>query len=566
MARAKPTPIPGPLPPLPTIPPEEQTPTVQLLLALLGQYRANDEQLRTVIEQQHAVNCELEQRVRALEAEVRRLKNLPARPTIKPSVLDQERNDVDDDPPPSAGATASTKRKRRRPSQRNKRHKRLQIHHCTVIEPEQLPACSRFRGYRNFDVQDLIITPFNTRYRLARYETPSGQFIVGKLPACLNNGHFAATLEAFIVHQYHHQRVTQPLLLEQLHQWGVDISAGQLSHILTERHESFHCEKDQLLLAGLGASTYVHVDDTGARHRGKNGYCTHIGNERFAYFQSTDSKSRINFLELLRGPRTNYLINEAAMQYLRTHKLPRAPRRRLRHSTTHFANEAAWNGHLDALNITTARHRRIATEAALLGSLIEHGFPPELVILSDDAGQFDVLRHALCWIHAERNIQALLAFNDIQAKQLAWVRTQLWDLYDDLKHYKLEPNDEAKLEIAQRFDELCRTKTNLQTLNQALKRLRNNKAELLLVLERPDIPLHNNLSERDIRDYVIKRKISGSTRSDNGRRARDTFASLKKTCQKLGIGFWDYLLDRLTLQNRIPPLPEVVAGTASLPP
>jgi hypothetical protein len=178
----------------------------------------------------------------------------------------------------------------------------------------------------------------------------------------------------------------------------------------------------------------------------------------------------------------------------------------------------------------------------------------------------DHRQHAQCWIHAERNIQALLAFNDLQAKQLAWVRTQLWDLYDDLKHYKLDPNDETKLQIAERFDELCRTKTNLQTLNQALKRLRNNKAELLLVLERPDIPLHNNSSENDIREYVIKRKISGSTRSDNGRRARDTFASLKKTCQKLGIDFWDYLLDRLTLDNRIPPLPDIVAGTASLPP
>ena len=101
-------------------------------------------------------------------------------------------------------------------------------------------------------------------------------------------------------------------------------SAGQLSHILTERHQSFHCEKEQLLLAGLATSAYIHVDDTGARHRGKNGYCTHIGNERFAYFQSTASKSRINFLELLRGPRTDYRINDAAMQYLRTHKLPRA--------------------------------------------------------------------------------------------------------------------------------------------------------------------------------------------------------------------------------------------------
>ena len=558
MPRAKPAPFPGPLPPLPAIPPEERTPLVNVLLALLEHYRATDEQ-------QRAVNAELEQRVHALEGEVRRLKNLPARPNIKPSVLDQVRDD-DDDPPTGAGAATSSTRKGRRPRTRNKRHKHLKIHHNTVIEPEQLPAGSRFRGYRNFYVQDLIISPFNTRYRLARYETPSGQFLIGKLPKYLNDGHFGPTLEAFIVHQYHHQRVTQPLLLEQLRQWGIDISAGQLSHILTERHASFHCEKDQLLLAGLATSAYVHVDDTGARHRGKNGYCTHIGNERFAYFQSTDSKSRINFLELLRGPRTDYRINDAAMHYLRSQKLPHAPRRRLGKSTAHFPDQVAWNTHLDALNITTKRHRRIATEAALLGSLIEHRFPPELVILSDDAGQFNVLRHALCWIHAERNIQALLPFNDIQAKQLAWVRTQLWDLYADLKHYKLDPNPEAKLEIAARFDELCRTKTHFQTLNQALKRLRNNKAELLLVLERPEIPLHNNLSESDIREYVIKRKISGSTRSDNGRRARDTFASLKKTCRKLGIGFWDYLLDRLTLDQRIPPLPDLIAGTASLPP
>ena len=558
MASTRPKSVLGPLPPLPTIPPEERTPLVNVLLAVLEQYQTRDEQHRALI-------GELEQRVHALEAEVRRLKNLPPRPNIKPSALDKDRDD-DDPPSPSAGATASNPRKRRRPRKRHKRNKRLYIHHTTVLEPEHVPPGSRSRGYRDFFVQDLIITPFNTRYRLARYETSTGQFLVGKLPESLHDGHFGPTLKSFILHQHHHQRVTQPLLLDQLLQWGIDISAGQLSRILTDGHESFHQEKDQLLLSGLAASTYVHVDDTGARHLGKNAYCTHIGNERFAFFESTGSKSRINFLELLRGPHTGYVINKTAAKYLRTQNFPHAPRRRLTRATTHFGDETDWNNHLKALNITTERHRRIATEAALLGSLIEHGFPPELVILSDDAGQFNVLRHALCWIHAERNIQALVPFNDTQAKQLAWVRHQLWDLYDDLKAYKLNPNDESKLEIDARFDELCRTKTTFQTLNQALKRLRNNKAELLLVLERPDIPLHNNLSERDIRDYVIKRKISGSTRSENGRRARDTFASLKKTCHKLGIGFWDYLIDRLTLDRRILPLPDIVAATDSPPP
>jgi len=86
------------------------------------------------------------------------------------------------------------------------------------------------------------------------------------------------------------------------------------------------------------------------------------------------------------------------------------------------------------------------------------------------------------------------------------------------------------------------------------------------VLERPDIPLHNNLSERDIRAYVIKRKISGSTRSENGRRCRDTFTSLIKTCSKQDINFWDYLGDRLRRENLIPYLPDLLSGKVCLVP
>jgi len=79
-----------------------------------------------------------------------------------------------------------------------------------------------------------------------------------------------------------------------------------------------------------------------------------------------------------------------------------------------------------------------------------------------------------------------------------------------------------------------------------------------MVLERPEIPLHNNESERDIREYVKRRKISGSSRSDDGRRCRDTFISLKKTCRKLGVSFWRYLQDRIIDQFIIPPLPSLI--------
>jgi len=57
---------------------------------------------------------------------------------------------------------------------------------------------------------------------------------------------------------------------------------------------------------------------------------------------------------------------------------------------------------------------------------------------------------------------------------------------------------------------------------------------------------------------VKKQKISGGTRSELGRQCRDTFSSLKKTCRKLGISFWDYLTDRISCSDHIPLLPQLV--------
>ena len=137
-------------------------------------------------------------------------------------------------------------------------------------------------------------------------------------------------------------------------------------------------------------------------------------------------------------------------------------------------------------------------------------------------------------------------------------RSDIWQLYRDLKAYRLNPDDTQKIELGKRFDDLFAGKTGFITLDLALKRIHNNRQELLLVLDRPDIPLHNNLSESDIREYVKRRKISGSTRSDIGRKCRDTFTSLKKTCRKLGISFFKYLEDRVEKKNDILLLAELM--------
>ena len=375
--------------------------------------------------------------------------------------------------------------------------------------------------------------------------------------------HFGPDLISYVLHQYHHNHVTQPLLHEELTQRGIVISTGQVNRILTEDKQVFHQEKAALLTAGLTTASYIQVDDTSARHNGKNGYCTHIGNEFFAYFASTDSKSRLNFLQVLRGEYTDYVINEVALAYWQEYGVAAALMAALSAGATHFADVAAWNAHLQALGVTTARLVRITTEGALLGSLIEHGVSPELVVLSDGAGQFNILVHAACWVHAERPLARMIPHNDEHRLVIEQLRQQIWQLYQDLKAWLQQPQPEQVAALTARFEALCSQSTAYPNINQVLKDMRGHQADLLRVLSRPEVPLHNNAAESDIRDYVKKRKISGSTRSDDGRRCRDTFASLKKTCRKLGIGFWDYLRDRVRGLGQIPHLANLIRQRAA---
>ncbi|MBP1183002.1 hypothetical protein JOE48_004966 [Methylobacterium sp. PvR107] len=103
-------------------------------------------------------------------------------------------------------------------------------------------------------------------------------------------------------------------------------------------------------------------------------------------------------------------------------------------------------------------------------------------------------------------------------------------------------------------------------LDRLLARLHRHKAALLRVLERPEIPLHTNGSENDIRACVTKRKISGGTMSEAGRTARDVMFGLMKTCAKLGISFFRYLGDRLGIPDgdAIPSLPDLVRNAATV--
>jgi hypothetical protein len=252
------------------------------------------------------------------------------------------------------------------------------------------------------------------------------------------------------------------------------------------------------------------------------------------------------------------VVNEVARAYWVEQELSAAVAETLAVGPAVFADPAAWQTHLTAAGVTSVRPVRIATEGALLGSLIEHGVSPELVVLSDGAPQFDILVHASCWLHAERPLARMVPFGAAHREAIEGVRGRIWELYQKLKAYQQQPEPSQQAGLQAQFDALCAERTGYPSVDGVLKEMQAHRADLLRVLGRPEVPLHNNVSEGHIREYVTRRKVSGGTRSEAGRRCRDTFASLKKTCRCLGVNFWDYLQDRLLGRGLVPRLAELV--------
>jgi hypothetical protein len=373
-----------------------------------------------------------------------------------------------------------------------------------------------------------------------------------------------------ILAQYHQGQTTVPRLVEMLQMVGIAISKRQVVRILTNANAAFIAEARDVLRAGLSHGGWISVDDTGARHRSRNGFCTQIGNDAFTFFATTGSKSRANFLDLLRAGHGDYVLNDQAFAYMHRRNLAGPVITMLAaHPARRFADQAAWNAHLDALGIAGLKVHpdpvMIATEGALWGAVTAHGFLKDTAIVSDDAGQFNVGQHALCWVHGERLIHKLDTFTASQHAAVARIRARVWWLYADLKAYRLRPTTQRKTQLARRFDAIFTTRTGFATLDRLLGRLHGNRTELLAVLERPDIPLHTNGSENDIRCQVTRRKVSAGTRSESGRACRDAFLGLMKTCRKLGVSFWNFLGDRLHVPDApsVPPLPNLIRARAA---
>jgi Transposase IS66 family len=244
--------------------------------------------------------------VAAQRDEIARLKGLKGRPVIKSSGMEKGTE-------PKPGGKRAKRRSRGKVTPRV-------TPETKVLRAAAVPPGSQFKGYEPYQVQDLVLSARIVRYRRERRLTPAGETIVAPMPGGIR-GHFGPELRRFVLMQYHQGQVTVERLVTQLQAIGVSICKRQVMRLLIDGQDAFLDETREVLRAGLETAEWITVDDTDARHRGADAVCTQIGNDSFAWFGTTGSKSRLNFLDLLRAGHTDYVINDAALDYMREHSL-----------------------------------------------------------------------------------------------------------------------------------------------------------------------------------------------------------------------------------------------------
>jgi uncharacterized small protein (DUF1192 family) len=531
---------------------------VGALISEVMRLRADNAALQARAEAQEAAFAALKVETQALRDEVARLKGLPPRPPLRPSGMERSTGD-------GAGAGKARRKPRRR---RGPKRDRDAVTSALVVKASPPPG-SRFKGYEDLLVRELRLTAEVVRFRRERWVTPSGETVLAPLPAGIVGG-FGPELRRFLLVAHAQGQVTTERLTALLNGIGVEISKRQVVRLLTSRLDDLLAEDQEVLRAGLATARWVTVDDTAARHARRDGVTTQVGDDRFTAFRTGGSKSREAFLSNLRAGQDGYVINAGALDYMRGRALAGSVVEMLAaHPAKVFADAGAWAAHLAALGIdrlaVTPDPVRIATEGALWGTIKAHGLLPDTVIVSDDAGQFRLGEHALCWVHAERLVHKLVPTTAEQRRAIELTRALIWWFYADLKAWKRDPCPRRAAALRARFERIFTRRTGCVVLDRLLARLHRRKAELLRVLERPEIPLHTNGSENDIRACVTKRKVSGGTMSEAGRGARDVLLGLMKTCRKLSVSFFRYLGDRLRVPGAapIPPLPGLVRKAAA---
>jgi hypothetical protein len=496
-----------------------------------------------------------------LRDELNRLKGEQGKPNIKPNK--QKRR---------ASSDHSSEQERRQPQERKKRRKldRVQIDRTEEldVEPERLPADAEFKGHEEVTVQDLSIHTDNVLFRKRKYYSASeSKTYLAELPPGYE-GEFGPSLKSLAVVMHFGIQATEPKILEFFSHFGVQISSGQLSNILIKNKEPFHAEKETVYEAGLHSSPWQHIDETSARVKGQNQYCHIVCNPLYSAYFTTEKKDRLTVIDVLSNSgERHFLLNDEAFDLLRPLRIST----RVIGQLTGLPQGQKWaeseftdllSRHLP--NLGPQQLRRILDAAAIAAYHAQTGFPVVELLIGDDAPQFKLVtdEFSLCWIHEGRHYKKLIPHLAYHRQLLDDFLTCYWRFYGQLLVYRGQPTEEDHLRLTNEFDELFSTVTDYDALDERIAKTKAKKESLLMVLEHPEIPLHNNAAELATRKQVRRRKISFGTRSEDGTKAWDTFASLEATAKKLGVSFYEYIYDRISKAYQMPSLADLIAMRA----
>lgn len=514
----------------------QSLPPVQALIKVVDtqarQLQRQTEQLRIQAGQLQAQAEQIvamQKMIDQLKDEISRLNNTPKRPKFRSGGMEPRDRRKKILPQDASEANVSSQGL----------HNSQKIREEKCIPPASLPEGSRFKGYQEFVVQEVELIAKDVVYKLEVWEAPDGTIHRGSLPTELNGQHFGSELRALIINLYA-QCMTQPCILEFLHNVGIEISSGQIHNILMYESESLSTMSENILSVGLKEADYIETDDTGAKHNHENGYCTYLGGKYFSYFKSSHSKSRENFLSILLQGKEGYQVNDAMIWHLSQCGVPD----HILHLFEELqgkkcSSKRRFQRLLNTLAVQGKKLTEQCIEAATIGFIAETILKKDQVLISDRAGQFSVLNHAGCWVHMERPLRKIPVTNGTVEEEVRKVRDAIWKTYRKLK--ETVKNGSGRKEVEALYDKIIAMKSFSPKVTEVIANFQEYREEMLKALDYPAVPLHNNGSEQSVREMVKRRDVSGSTKSVEGQKFRDGLATIKQTCRKLGLSLYSFM-------------------------
>lgn len=518
--------------------------------------------LLNLIEEVVSENRELREENQRLRDEINRLKGEQGKPKVKPSKKTTAPNRPDH----------STERERRthKPRERRSKVNRIQIdrEQTLTLDRDHLPADAEFKGYVPVVVQDVRLATDNIRFlKEKRYSASQNQTYLADLPPGYE-GEFGPGVRALVHVLYHGVNTSEPKIAELFEYIGIQISSGQISNLLIKDQDRFHAEKDAVYEAGLRSTPWHHTDETSTRVNGVNQHCHVLCNPFYTAYWTTEKKDRLTVIDVLTNlsPRV-YLLQAQTYDWLRQASVSASVLERLQSlPQDNVFDDQRFNGLLDEhLADINAQHRRLILEAAAITAYqLQQELPVVQLLISDDAPQFKRITNelSLCWVHDARYYKKLSPALAYHRRLLNDFMERYWAFYDQLLAYRKSPAPEQVPRLEAEFDTLFSTVTGYTGLDRRIAMTRDKKASLLMVLRHPEIPLHNNPAEIEMRRRVRKRDVSFGPRTEDGKRAWDTFATLLATTKKLGVSFYRYVYDRVTESDEIPNLADLIVKRA----